>query len=58
MPATSGTVMLGALPFLLGVQMLMQASQLDIAAEPREALCKDEPLADPVVDFAEERRAA
>jgi glycosyltransferase involved in cell wall biosynthesis len=47
-PATPGTVMLGALPIVLGFQLLLQAGQLDLAAEPKEPLCSEEgPLAEP-----------
>jgi glycosyltransferase involved in cell wall biosynthesis len=35
-PATAGTVMLGALPFLLGMQMLLSFLAHDVAATPRE----------------------
>ena len=36
--ATAGTVMLGALPFLLGVQLLLNFLAFDISMTPREAL--------------------
>jgi dolichol-phosphate mannosyltransferase len=57
-PATSGTVMVGALPFLLGFQLLLQATQLDVAAEPREPHCKNDPLDEPITPISEERSAA
>ena len=37
-PATAGTVMLSALPFLLGVQLLLNFLAFDISMTPREAL--------------------
>lgn len=37
-PATAGTVMLGALPFLLGVQLLLGFLAHDIASTPREVV--------------------
>jgi hypothetical protein len=38
MPATAGTVMLSALPFLLGVQLLLSFLAHDMAMTPRESI--------------------
>lgn len=43
--ATSGTVMLAALPVLIGVQLLLGALQFDIQNVPRTPLCADPALA-------------
>jgi glycosyltransferase involved in cell wall biosynthesis len=40
-PATAGTVILAALPFLLGSNLLLQALVLDIQSKPTEKLCRD-----------------
>ena len=45
-PATSGTVMLAAVPTLMGYHLLIQAAVLDISNQPTKALCSDEPLAE------------
>jgi len=37
-PATSGTVMLAALPFVLGFQLLLSFFQYDLQSQPREPL--------------------
>jgi hypothetical protein len=37
-----GTVMLAVLPTLLGIQALMMALSIDMAAEPRNPLSRDE----------------
>jgi dolichol-phosphate mannosyltransferase len=37
-PATSGTVMLSALPFLMGFQLLLQALVMDVTAQPQHGL--------------------
>ena len=42
--ATSGTVMLAALPVLIGVQLLLGALQFDIQNVPRAPLCADPAL--------------
>ena len=42
--ATSGTVMLAALPILIGVQLLLGALQFDIQNVPRAPLCADPAL--------------
>jgi dolichol-phosphate mannosyltransferase len=39
-PATSGTVMLSALPFLMGFQLLLQALVMDITMPPERAALK------------------
>lgn len=39
-PATSGTVMLSALPFLMGFQLLLQALVMDITARPQQRLAE------------------
>jgi dolichol-phosphate mannosyltransferase len=39
-PATSGTVMLSALPFLMGFQLLLQALVLDVTAQPQRGLAE------------------
>ena len=58
-PATTGTVMLSAMPFLMGFQLLLQAGLLEIASEPAVPLCRDEPLGEPlaVADAAYSRAA-
>ena len=38
-PATSGTVMLAALPIIIGFQMLMNAILLEIQSVPTKPLC-------------------
>jgi glycosyltransferase involved in cell wall biosynthesis len=43
-PATAGTVMLAALPLLMGFQLLLQAAVLEMTQSPDGALCRDEPL--------------
>ena len=43
-PATAGTVMLAAMPFLMGFQLLLQAAVLDVGDEPKTSLCKGRPL--------------
>ncbi|QDH69018.1 hypothetical protein [Marilutibacter alkalisoli] len=37
-PATAGTVMLAALPVILGAQMLLSWLNFDVSAEPRQAI--------------------
>ena len=37
-PATAGTVMVGALPIILGVQLLLSAIHYDIAGVPHQAV--------------------
>ena len=39
-PATAGTVMLAALPILLGLQLLLSWLNFDVAAEPREPVAE------------------
>jgi glycosyltransferase involved in cell wall biosynthesis len=39
-PQTAGTVLLAALPFILGFQLLLQALVLDVQDVPREPLCR------------------
>lgn len=39
-PNTAGTVMLAAMPFLMGFQLLLQAALLEIAGEPTRPLCQ------------------
>ena len=46
-PASAGTVMLAALPFLMGFQLLLQASVLEMNQRDRVPLCQDELLALP-----------
>jgi dolichol-phosphate mannosyltransferase len=43
-PNTAGTVMLAALPFLMGFQLLLQAALLEVVTEPTRPLSQDEPL--------------
>lgn len=43
-PATAGTVMLSAMPFLMGFQMLLQSIVLDMSSEPSTPLCVYENL--------------
>jgi dolichol-phosphate mannosyltransferase len=47
-PASAGTVMLSAMPFLMGFQLLLQAGLLEISAEPGLPLCHEEPLGEPL----------
>lgn len=48
LPATTGTVILAALPVILGFQLLLQALAGDIASTPREPLSPPfEPASDP-----------
>lgn len=56
-PATAGTVMLAALPLLMGFQLLVQALVIEMgqAATP---LCKDDPLPEGVLDTNERERLA
>jgi glycosyltransferase involved in cell wall biosynthesis len=43
-PTTAGTVMLAAMPFLMGFQLLLQAVVLDMGQKDAAPLCHDEPL--------------
>jgi hypothetical protein len=43
-PATAGTVMLSALPFLMGFQMMLQAVVLDMNKEAKAPLPRPEAL--------------
>jgi len=45
-PATTGTVMLAALPVILGFQLLLQALVVDIANAPAEPICPPLPPAE------------
>ncbi len=56
--ATAGTVMLAALPFLVGFQLLLQAAVLDITAGSAEALCRSRKLPSPLPEPAGSRRKA
>jgi hypothetical protein len=40
MPATTGTVMLGVLPILMGLQFILSFLAYDIAATPRRVLSR------------------
>jgi dolichol-phosphate mannosyltransferase len=58
-PATAGTVMLAALPFLMGFQLLVQAAVIEMTQGNRRPLCHDQPLASlPDLQFQEQRTAA
>jgi dolichol-phosphate mannosyltransferase len=57
-PTSAGTVMLAALPFLMGFQLLLQAAVLEIGHPRDRALCRDEPLAAPEGLGERGRRAA
>jgi hypothetical protein len=57
-PATAGTVMLAALPFLMGFQLLLQASVLEINQRDRSPLCQDEPLPAPWQGSGQGQRSA
>ncbi len=46
-PQTAGTVLLAALPFILGFQLLLQALVLDVQDVPREPLCRQTGAAGP-----------
>ncbi len=48
-PATAGTVMLAALPFLMGFQVLIQAIVLDMSHSYTEPLCKNQELLSPIL---------
>ena len=41
-PATSGAVMISALPLLVGMQLLISALNYDINSIPRIPICKDD----------------
>lgn len=41
-PQSAGTVMLAALPFLLGFQLLLQASLLEMTDRPAKPLCREQ----------------
>lgn len=41
-PATSGTVMIAAMPFLMGFQLLLQALVMDITEAARRPLCSND----------------
>ncbi len=43
-PTTAGTVMLAAMPFLMGFQLLLQACLLEVSLEPTKPLCSEDPL--------------
>jgi hypothetical protein len=57
-PATAGTVMLAALPFLMGFQLLLQASVLEMNQSDRVPLCRHDPLEVPWRDSPTQRSAA
>jgi glycosyltransferase involved in cell wall biosynthesis len=59
-PATAGTVMLAALPFLMGFQLLVQAMVIDMSHSYSEPLCKDQKLFSPIVpaSIPDHRQAA
>jgi dolichol-phosphate mannosyltransferase len=42
-PAPTGTVMLATLPVILGIQLLLSVSAIDLQAVPREPLCQPLP---------------
>jgi dolichol-phosphate mannosyltransferase len=44
-PQTAGTVLLAALPFMLGFQMILQAIVLDVQDQPSQPLCRVPPAA-------------
>ncbi len=56
-PATAGQVMLAALPFLMGFQLLLQAAVLEMNQRDRVALCQ-EPLDAPWQLTEQRQRAA
>ena len=56
-PATSGTVMLSALPFMTGFQLLLQALVMDISSQPQNRRLEpvqSSPLENAALTFAEE----
>jgi dolichol-phosphate mannosyltransferase len=57
-PATAGTVMLAALPFLMGFQLLLQASVLEMNQRDRAPLCQHDPLQAPWLMSAQWQRPA
>ena len=57
-PATAGTVMLAALPLLLGFQLLLQASVLEMNHKDRTPLCRDDPLEAPWQEPGQAQRRA
>ncbi len=57
-PATAGQVMLAALPFLMGFQLLLQAFVLEINQRDRLPLCSEQPLEAPWLKKGLGQRAA
>lgn len=47
-PASAGTVMLSAMPLLMGFQLLLQSMVLEVSQSPSRALCDGLPLAEPL----------
>jgi glycosyltransferase involved in cell wall biosynthesis len=57
-PTTAGTVMLGAVPFLMGFQLLLQAAHLEVATEPIRPLSQHDAEDDDSLPRAVHQRAA